>query len=118
MAQKVSEVVGIFFAGIFDTRMKPFEQFRIAILNLGAFFRWHAACSYTSRAPARPSERQDIMNLKVNLGATALAVGLLGAAQTGHAAIIVTEGASGTGQNVEFNSCNAAIMSGRLSRAA
>jgi hypothetical protein len=52
------------------------------------------------------------MNFKSILGATALAVGLLGAAQTGHAAIIVTEGASGTGQNVEFNSCNAAIMSG------
>jgi hypothetical protein len=48
------------------------------------------------------------MNLKSILGATAIAVGLLGAAQTGHAAIIVTEGASGTGDNVIFNSCNTA----------
>jgi hypothetical protein len=53
------------------------------------------------------------MNLKSILGATALAVGLLGAAQTGHAAIIVTEGASGTGDNVVFNSCNTAIMGPR-----
>jgi hypothetical protein len=50
------------------------------------------------------------MNLKSILGATALAVGLLGAAHTGHAAIIVTEGASGTGDNLVFNSCNTAVM--------
>ena len=49
------------------------------------------------------------MNLKSILGATALAVGLLGAAQTGHAAIIVTEAGGGGGDNLVFNSCNTAV---------
>lgn len=49
------------------------------------------------------------MNFKSILGASAIAVGLLGAAQTGHAALIVTEGASGTGDNLVFNSCNTAV---------
>ena len=50
-----------------------------------------------------------MMNLKSILGASALAVGLLGAAQTSHAAIIVTEGGGGTGNNLLFNSCNNAV---------